>query len=126
MSTPEYDHPPVYLSLATRIADGILTGSYPEGSLLPSTKSLGEEFGINPATAARALNLLVAAKALEKRRGVGTVVAPGAAALVRCRRHEAFSTNYVIPLIAEAELLEISTDQLQAMIAQRYQRATVC
>ena len=126
MSTPKHDHQPLYLSLAARIADGILADVYPEGSLLPSAKCLGEEFGINPATATRAVNLLVAAEVLEKRRGVGTVVASGAAALVKCRRLERFSANFVMPLLAEAELLDMSPNRLKALIAENCQRATAC
>lgn len=47
---------------------------------MPSTNELSRVYHINPATAAKGLNLLSAEGILYKRRGIGMFVAPGGGA----------------------------------------------
>jgi GntR family transcriptional regulator len=63
---------------ATRIENAIVDGSLTEESQAPSSNELSAFHRINPATAAKGLNQLVADGVLYKRRGVGMFVATGA------------------------------------------------
>ncbi len=52
------DGRPVWLQLKEQIALGILTGTYPPGSRLPSVRELAMDAGVNPNTMQRALTEL--------------------------------------------------------------------
>jgi len=110
------DPAPIYVRLAELIADEILVGKYPDGGLVPSSNELAETFNINPATAARALNLLVQSNTLEVRRGVGTAVAQGGRDSIAEQRRQTFVARRIQPLLMEASALGISTAQVQHML----------
>lgn len=107
---------PLYISVAEQIEDGVLDGTYPEETPVPSTNELAAFLRINPATAGKGLNRLADAGVLVKRRGVGMFVALGAADLVRRRRREAFRQAYITPLLWEAERLGLTPRELTDMI----------
>lgn len=52
------DGRPVWLQLKEQITMGILTGTYPPGSRLPSVRELAIDAGVNPNTMQRALTEL--------------------------------------------------------------------
>ena len=110
------DAAPVFLQLADRIADGILAGTYPEGSSVPSLNELSVFYTINPITASKGINVLVEQGLLYKKRGVGMFVASGARDELRARRRAEFYDRYAAPLVREARLLGISTEELAEMI----------
>ena len=70
----------IYLQIAQMLEDDILRGVCREEEQVPSTNELAREYNINPATAVKGINLLVAEGVLYKRRGIGMFVAPGATA----------------------------------------------
>ena len=78
MGTPPGGQPLIYLQIARMLEDDILRGVYREEEQVPSTNELARAFRINPATAAKGINLLAASGVLYKRRGIGMFVAPGA------------------------------------------------
>ena len=91
----------IYLQIAKMLEDGILRGIYPEDTQVPSTNELARTLCINPATAAKGLNLLTEDGILYKRRGIGMFVVPRAAEKIRAKRKQAFFEQYVPPLAAE-------------------------
>ena len=105
----------IYLQIAKMLEDGILRGIYPEDTQVPSTNELARTLCINPATAAKGLNLLTEDGILYKRRGIGMFVAPRAAEKIRAKRKQTF---FVRPLAAEAKNIGITPAELQAMLAQ--------
>lgn len=107
---------PVFQQLADRIADGILAGTYPEGSAVPSMNELAVFYTINPITASKGINVLVEQGLLEKRRGIGMFVTDGARQRLLERRRAEFHQRYAMPLCREARLLGITTDELRQMI----------
>jgi len=76
----------IYLQIARMLEDDILRGVYREEEQVPSTNELARAFRINPATAAKGINLLAASGVLYKRRGIGMFVAPGAEEAVKAQR----------------------------------------
>lgn len=107
---------PLYLAVAEQIEDGILDGTHPEDSSVPSTNELAAFLRINPATAGKGLNLLADAGVLVKRRGVGMFVAPGAITRLRQRRRDDFARAYLVPLLREAAHLGIEPRELTEMM----------
>jgi DNA-binding transcriptional regulator YhcF (GntR family) len=71
---------------------------------------------INPATAAKGLNILTDDGLLEKRRGIGMFVADGARQQLLDERRQRFAERYVDPLVAEASRLGIGTGELVDLI----------
>lgn len=72
------DHQPIYRQIADDVRRQILAGAIAEGERIMSTNEYAAAYRINPATAAKAFAELVAEGLLERRRGVGMFVAPGA------------------------------------------------
>ncbi len=65
---------PVYYQLKNLVLDKIKNGEYPEGSLIPSERDLGESLNISRMTVRQALNQLVSEGVLYREKGKGTYV----------------------------------------------------
>ncbi len=108
----------IYLQVAQMLEDDILRGVYREEEQVPSTNELAKSCQINPATAARGINLLVSDGILYKKRGIGMFVARGAGERVREKRRAAFYNGYVKPLVKEGASLSLSGKELLEMITR--------
>lgn len=79
MITPDWtDDQPIYRQLKDKLVGAIIDGSLEEGGPLPSVRAMSVELEINPLTASKAYQELVADGLVEKRRGLGMFVADGA------------------------------------------------
>ena len=108
----------IYMQIAQMLEDDILRGVYREEEQVPSTNELARGYNINPATAAKGINLLVADGILYKKRGIGMFVAPGAGRKVRQKRKAAFYDGYIRPLVKEGASLDLAGEELLAMVKQ--------
>ena len=106
----------IYLQVSEMIETDILRGILLEEERVPSTNELAKQYTINPATAAKGINLLVDEGILYKKRGIGMFVAEGAKEHIIEKRRDAFYENYVKSLLEEAKSLGISSEQLVEMI----------
>ncbi|MGI5933773.1 MAG: GntR family transcriptional regulator [Lawsonibacter sp.] len=121
MGTPPGGPPLIYLQIAQMLEDDILRGVYQEEEQVPSTNELARAYRINPATAAKGINLLVASGVLYKRRGIGMFVAPGAAEAVKAQRRGDFYESYVLPLVREARSLDLSEAAMLDMVRKAFE-----
>jgi DNA-binding transcriptional regulator YhcF (GntR family) len=112
---------PLFAQIAERLAEEIADGGLAEGERVPSMNELAAFYRINPATAAKGLNLLADDGLLEKRRGIGMFVATGARKQLLARRRDEFARRYVEPLLTEAARLDIGTDELVALVRKTAQ-----
>ncbi|HIY10034.1 MAG TPA: GntR family transcriptional regulator [Candidatus Anaerofilum excrementigallinarum] len=108
----------IYLQIAQMMENDILRGIYQEEEQVPSTNELARQFRINPATAAKGVNLLVEEGILYKKRGIGMFVSTGAVAAIRQKRKAAFYEDYVKTLVNEAKNLHIDKAELLEMIGK--------
>lgn len=108
----------IYLQIAQMMENDILRGIYQEEEQVPSTNELARQFRINPATAAKGINLLVEEGILYKKRGIGMFVSTGAVAAIRQKRKAAFYEDYVKTLVNEAKNLHIDKAELLEMIGK--------
>ena len=106
----------IYLQISEMIENDILRDILLEEEKVPSTNELAKFFKINPATAAKGINLLAAEGMLYKKRGIGMFVAQGAKEAVKKKRRDAFYENYIKTLLVEAASLGISRQELADMI----------
>jgi DNA-binding transcriptional regulator YhcF (GntR family) len=110
------DGRPLFLQIAEQIEASIIDGSLPEEGQVPSTNELAAFHRINPATAAKGVNQLVADGVLYKRRGIGMFVSTGARTQLLERRREEFAKQFVAPLLVEARRLGMDAEQIKKMI----------
>ncbi len=109
----------IYLQISEMIENDILRDVLLENEKVPSTNELAKFFKINPATAAKGINLLVDEGILYKKRGIGMFVTEGAKESIRNKRKSAFYENYIKSLLTEAASLGISDEELIEMIRQQ-------
>ena len=107
----------IYLQIKEMIERDILRDILLEEERVPSTNELAKLYAINPATAAKGINLLVEEGILYKKRGIGMFVAEGAMAAIMKKRKEHFFDDYIKGLLSEAASLGISRKELIEMIA---------
>ena len=102
----------IYLQISQMIETDILRGILLEEERVPSTNELAKLYTINPATAAKGINLLVDEGILYKKRGIGMFVSLGAAERIRARRKQEFYEFRLAELLAEAKSLGITRQEL--------------
>jgi DNA-binding transcriptional regulator YhcF (GntR family) len=107
----------IYLQIKEMLEQDILRDILLEEERVPSTNELAKLYAINPATAAKGVNLLVDEGILYKKRGIGMFVAAGAKETIRQKRKEHFFEDYIKEMLAEARNLGISREELIGMIA---------
>lgn len=109
----------IYIQISEMIENDILRDIILEEERVPSTNELAKLYSINPATAAKGINILVDSGILYKKRGIGMFVSKGAKENIMKIRKEQFFDNYVSTLLSEAKSLGITTDELIRMIAEK-------
>ena len=80
---------PIWLQVATRIKQQIVTGELPPGSKLPGGRDLALQYGINPNTAARIYQELEREGLCLTQRGLGTFVTESREAIEALREEMA-------------------------------------
>lgn len=108
----------IYLQIAEMIETDILRGILLEEERVPSTNELAKQYTINPATAAKGVNILVEEGVLYKKRGIGMFVATGAKENILGRRKNAFYENYIRTLLKEAKSIGLSREEIITMIRE--------
>ena len=106
----------IYLQISEMIEDEILRDILKEEEQVPSTTELSKFYKINPATAAKGINLLVDKGILYKKRGIGMFVQEGAKSAIQKSRQESFYETYVTKIVREAKLIGITKEELSKMI----------
>lgn len=107
------DPTPLYEQIVRRFEELILKGVLPEGSTLPSVRSLAMELSINPNTIQRAYAELEKAGWIESRQGKGSVVSSNHAA---AEAKKAEWSKKFHALLEEADVLGISKEEILAQI----------
>ncbi|MEG9247896.1 GntR family transcriptional regulator [Arthrobacter sp. Soc17.1.1.1] len=115
---------PLFVQIAEQVEDSIVDGTLTEEAQAPSTNELAAFHRINPATAAKGVNMLVDKGVLYKRRGIGMFVAAGARELLLEERRSDFALRYVHPLLVEARRIGLAPDDVAALIRAGAEPAT--
>ena len=108
----------IYIQIKEMIESDILRDILLEEERVPSTNELAKLYAINPATAAKGVNLLVDEGILDKKRVIGMFVAEGAKERIMKKKKEHFYDDYIKSLMAEARNLGITKQELIAMIEE--------
>ncbi|MDE6129155.1 MAG: GntR family transcriptional regulator [Lachnospiraceae bacterium] len=108
----------IYLQISEMLENDILRDILLEEERVPSTNELAKLYAINPATAAKGINILVEQEILYKKRGIGMFVTTGAKTKIKKRRQSEFFDNYVKKLLEEAKSIGITKEELVVMIEE--------
>ncbi len=111
---------PIFLQIAEQLEDSIFTGVFPEETKIPSTNEVAALLNINPHTVLKGMNLLVDEDIIYKKRGLGMFVKTGAVEKIRQKRQGQFYEQYIAALIREAEKLQMSKEDIIALIERGY------
>ena len=103
---------PVYLKLRDQIAAAIIDGTYAEGELLPSVRAFATAEGANPLTVAKAYQHFREEGLVQVQRGVGMVLAKGAAEVLLDRERNAFLRNEWPDIAQRLQQLRINPEHL--------------
>ena len=106
----------IYLQIAEMIETDILRDILLEEERVPSTNELAKLYAINPATAAKGVNILVDEGVLYKKRGIGMFVSAGAKEAILSRRKNVFYDNYVKKLLEEAASIGLGKEEVIQLI----------
>jgi DNA-binding transcriptional regulator YhcF (GntR family) len=110
------DGTPLFLQIGAQLADDIADGTLAEGDRVPSSNEFAAFYRINPATAAKGINVLIDDGLLEKRRGIGMFVASGARERLLAERRQRFAQQYIEPMLAEAKRLDMDVELLVSLL----------
>ncbi|WP_313801916.1 GntR family transcriptional regulator [Cytobacillus sp.] len=104
------------MQIAEWIETEIMKGSFESDQKVYSQYQLAEMYTINPATAAKGLNLLADEGILFKKRGLGMFVSVHAKEMIINKRKNQTLKRLVQEVVLEASRLQMSEDELIEMI----------
>ncbi|NQZ23311.1 MAG: GntR family transcriptional regulator [Colwellia sp.] len=112
---PQWDSDkPIYLQLYQQVVARILDGYILEGEALPSVRKVAAEYQVNPITISKAYQMLQDEQIVEKQRGKGLFVKPGAQELMLDRERENFLVQQWPEILKQITRLNLSAKQLLA------------
>lgn len=109
---------PIYVQIAEWIESEILNNHFQANQKVYSQYQLAEMYTINPATAAKGLNLLVDENILFKKRGLGMFVTDEAKEIILNKRKNQTLKRLVQELVLEAKRLQMNKQELIEMIQE--------
>ena len=112
------DRSPIYRQIAEQIKKEVLDGSLGSDEQVMSTNQYAEYYRINPATAAKAFQLLVDEGVLYKKRGIGMFVSPDARSNLQAQRRERFYGDFVEPMVTEMKAVGIPSQDVVRRISE--------
>ncbi|MBP2080027.1 GntR family transcriptional regulator [Oceanobacillus polygoni] len=109
---------PIYIQISEWIETEILNGNLTKDDKVYSQYKLAELFTINPATAAKGLNLLADEGILYTKRGLGKFVTENALTIIMNKRKNQTLKGLLQEVALEAERLHVTENELVKMLGQ--------
>ncbi len=111
---------PIYVQIADAIEDDILCDKLSEGDICYSQLIIAKELKVNPATAAKGINLLVGRVILEKQRGQAMIVSIGAKYKIMERKRQTDFEDKVDEIVRIAKRLNLAESYVLNKISEYY------
>jgi GntR family transcriptional regulator len=106
------DGQPIYRQLRDRVVALILDGLLKEGDPLPSVRHVAAEYRVNPLTVLKGYQELVDEELVEKKRGIGMFVKPGARELLLAAERRKFLAEQWPRIHATIQRLGLTPEEL--------------
>lgn len=103
---------PIFVQIRQRLTDMILRGAVPENEALPSVRQIAAELSVNPLTVTKAFEALVDIGVVEKRRGLGMFVTPGARDQLLAHERETFLRDDWPRIVSRIAALQLDSKSL--------------
>lgn len=113
---------PIYIQMADRLCDEILSGVYQDDDRIPSVREYAVLLEVNTNTAVKAYDELARANIIYNKRGLGYFVTPGAKKQILKERKQEFMKQRLPELFRQMQLLDITMDD----VAGAYKKHTEC
>lgn len=107
---------PIYRQLRDLVVQRVMDGSFPEGEAIPSVRQVATDYRINHLTVGKAYQELVEMGLLEKRRGLGMFVAPGARKSLTNDEQQRFLDEELPAFVARIQMLGLETEEVVEQI----------
>lgn len=105
----------IYLQIAERICDEILSGYYPDEERIPSVREYAAVMEVNANTVMRSYDYLQQQDIIFNKRGIGYFVSAGAAKAIRRIRKENFLNNEIDDFFQQIYILNIPMEKVVDM-----------
>jgi DNA-binding transcriptional regulator YhcF (GntR family) len=109
---------PIYVQIAEWLEAEILNENIKEQERIYSQYQLADMFNINPATAAKGLNILADENIIYKKRGLGMFVSSSAKKFILSKRKSQVLGHMIKELVLEARRLSVDEGELIKMIQE--------
>ena len=103
---------PIYLQMAERLCDEILSGKYQADSRIPSVRECAVAFEVNTNTAVKAYDILSRDNIIYNKRGLGYFVTEGAKTQIQSVRRKKFLDTQLPELFRQMQLLGIDITEV--------------
>ncbi|MFD2639477.1 GntR family transcriptional regulator [Piscibacillus salipiscarius] len=107
---------PIYIQIAEWLETEIINGNINANEKMYSQYQLADLFNINPATAAKGINILAQHDVLYKKRGLGMFVQEQAKDQILLRRKNENLKQMIHDFLQEADYLNIGDQELMELI----------
>jgi DNA-binding transcriptional regulator YhcF (GntR family) len=111
---------PLYVQIADAIEEDILNDILKEGCACYSQLIIAKELKVNPATAAKGINLLVSRCILEKQRGLAMVIRTGAKDAIIQHKKQTDFENKLENLVRTAKQLNLTERYVTQKISEYF------
>jgi GntR family transcriptional regulator len=105
-------HTPIFQQLREKIENMLIEQQIPPDRPIPSVRYFADYFEISPLTVARTFKELAASGLIEKRRGVGMFVVPGAVQKLVLQQRKTMIADEIPALLRKAHRLGITLPEL--------------
>ena len=108
----------IYIQMADRLCDEILSGVYKDDDRIPSVREYAVLLEVNTNTAVKAYEQLAREEIIYNKRGLGYFVTPGAKKQILKARKQEFMKERLPELFRQMNLLDITIDD----VAEAYKK----
>jgi GntR family transcriptional regulator len=113
-----HDTLPIYRQIVDQVRRHVAGGQLRAGDELPSVRTLAAEHAINPMTVSKAYALLEGEGLLERRRGLGMVVAQQRTPTARIAERLALLEPGLVAVARQAAQLKLPAERVLALLEQ--------
>ncbi len=111
------DSKAIYLQIADKICDDVMTGRLTAGSRIPSVREYAASVEVNANTVMRTYDYLAQQGVLFNKRGIGFFISDDARDRIVETRRRSFLNDEINYFFKQLNLLDISADELVRMYA---------
>ncbi|MDE6326162.1 MAG: GntR family transcriptional regulator [Duncaniella sp.] len=111
------DSKAIYLQIADKICDDVMTGTLTAGSRIPSVREYAASVEVNANTVMRTYDHLAQQGVLFNKRGIGFFISDDARDRIVETRRRSFLNDEINYFFKQLNLLDISADELVRMYA---------